>query len=78
MNRLQSLLDGEVLLANNGGEDSEERKNLHHEIRELRGNVPPLCWKHDDCSTWTMSSCPWRIDCIKEKSREYRSIWDKR
>ena len=63
MSKLQKLLDSEARLSNAGKSNSPERRDLHIEIKKLRGTVPPPCHGQDDCSTLILSTCPWRIDC---------------
>jgi hypothetical protein len=60
---LQNLLDEEAWLSNKGLGDSEERMQLHTMIRLKRGSESPWCFGQDDCSTNTLSQCPWRMDC---------------
>jgi hypothetical protein len=67
MTKLQDLLDEEARLANNGHDDSEERKQIHTIIRLKRSEFPqPHCFGEDDCSTLMLSRCPWRMDCGAE------------
>ena len=60
---IQSLLDEEARLSNEGLGYSPERKVIHVKLVDLRGEEPPHCWGDDDCSTMIMVRCPWRIDC---------------
>jgi len=60
---LQDLLNKEAQLSNTGLGDSEERMKIHTMIRLKRGSESPWCFGQDDCSTHTLSQCPWRIDC---------------
>ena len=53
---VQELLDKEAILCN-------ERIAVHNKIKQMRGEEPPVCWGHDDCSTNILMRCPWRIDC---------------
>jgi hypothetical protein len=66
MTEIQKLLDLEANLSNTGKKDSEEYRQAHIKIKELRGIEAPVCWGDDDCSTLILSQCPWRIDCYKE------------
>ena len=64
MSELQKLLDEEAALSNTGRSDSEERKKIHTIIRLMRDETQrPDCFGDDDCSTYMLSICPWRIDC---------------
>ena len=63
MKSIQDLLNEEARLSNIGQGKSEERKRLHVEIVLRRGDNIPPCWGEDDCSTYMLSICPWRIDC---------------
>ena len=63
MSRIQDLLDLEARLSNKGEGGSPEYRAAHAEIKKLRGEIPPHCWGHDDCSTMVLIRCPWRIDC---------------
>lgn len=64
MSELQKLLDREAELSNTGQGDSEERKKIHTLIRLMRNETQrPDCFGDDDCSTYMLSICPWRIDC---------------
>lgn len=64
MNKLQDLLDAEAKLSNTGLGHSEERQQIHTVIRLTRNErYRPGCFGEDDCSTTTLSTCPWRIDC---------------
>lgn len=63
MTYIQELLNLEANLSNDGKKDSDEYRNAHIKIKELRGGEPPVCWGEDDCSTLILSQCPWRIDC---------------
>lgn len=56
MDNLQELLDMHANLSNSLSE-------VKKQIVEMRGNDPPCCWGHDDCSTQMLMHCPWRIDC---------------
>jgi hypothetical protein len=61
---LQTLLNQEALLCNTGLGDSKERAALHTLIRLSRDEQNrPSCFGEDDCSTHTLSMCPWRMDC---------------
>jgi hypothetical protein len=68
MTEIQALLNQEAKLSNEGKGDSEERQQILTMIRLMRiasdgsGEVP-WCFGQDDCSTRTMTRCPWRIDC---------------
>lgn len=59
---LQDLLNEEATLCNTGHRDSEERKAIHTMIRLQRTDRPP-CFGEDDCSTFMLSRCAWRMDC---------------
>lgn len=63
MTHLQNLLDQEANLSNEGKSDSMERQQILTAIRLMRGESPPICFGHDDCSTSILSQCPWRFDC---------------
>ena len=63
MTKIQTLLDLEATLSNTGKKDSDEYRQAHIQIKELRGNEAPVCWGEDDCSTMILMRCPWRIDC---------------
>jgi hypothetical protein len=63
MSELQDLLNEEARLSNDGKGDGKERMQLHTVIRLKRGSESPWCFGQDDCSTHTLSQCPWRIDC---------------
>lgn len=64
MSTIQDLLNQEAFYANNGMADSEERKKIHTMIRLKRDDQwRPTCFGQDDCSTVTLSQCPWRMDC---------------
>lgn len=63
MTELQELLNKEAELSNRGKGDSEERKQIHTLIRLKRLNPAPHCFGYDDCSTMSLSVCPWRMDC---------------
>ena len=64
MSHIQELLDQEATLANTGKADSEERKQLHTAIRLARDEtLRPHCFGYDDCSTYYLARCPWRMDC---------------
>ena len=64
MNHLQSLLNQEAQLSNDGKADSEERQQILTAIRLARDeSLRPPCFGEDDCSTEILSMCPWRIDC---------------
>jgi hypothetical protein len=56
MSTIQELLDKEANLSN-------RRYHIIKQIKAARGDEPPICWGMDDCSTETMSRCPWRVDC---------------
>ncbi len=56
MKTLQELLDESARLGN-------AKWAVEKEIKKRRGDTPPACWKHDDCSTMMLVRCPWRIDC---------------
>lgn len=62
MKLMQELLDEEAELANKG-DRGDKYKNIHIQIKEMRGDRPPVCWGDDDCSTFILMHCPWRIDC---------------
>lgn len=62
MSHIQELLDKEAELSNRG-QNNEFRWMIHAEIKQLRGNEPPVCHGDDDCSTNMLMRCPWRIDC---------------
>ena len=55
---IQELLDLEANLGNT-------RLDVHKLIKEERAKLspPPPCWGQDDCSTYMLMRCPWRIDC---------------
>lgn len=57
---IQNLLNAEASLGN-------QRYEIHQKIIAMRGDKPPVCWGHDDCSTLILSMCPWRIDCGDNK-----------
>lgn len=59
MSLIQELLDTEAKLSN-------ERYAVVKQIKAMRGNDPPVCWGHDDCSTLILMHCPWRVDCEAE------------
>jgi hypothetical protein len=64
MTDLQALLNREAELANTGQAMSEERQQIHTVIRLTRNErYRPSCFGEDDCSTTTLSTCPWRMDC---------------
>ena len=64
MTHLQSLLNREAILSNEGKCDSEERQQLLTAIRFIRDDSQiPVCFGEDDCSTQMLSICPWRFDC---------------
>lgn len=54
--KIQELLDKEAKLSN-------ERYEVIKQIKQLRGDTPPVCFGEDDCSTSILSRCPWRMDC---------------
>lgn len=54
--KIQELLDKEAKLSN-------ERYEVINQIKQLRGDTPPVCFGEDDCSTSILSRCPWRMDC---------------
>lgn len=56
MKSLQELLDESARLSN-------ELYKVNQEIKERRGDNPPVCWGEDDCSALILSTCPWRVDC---------------
>jgi len=56
MSELQALLDKEANLSN-------RRQLIIKQIKAARGDIIPRCWGMDDCSTNTLSQCPWRVDC---------------
>ena len=56
MRTLQELLDESARLSN-------AKYLVDEEIKKRRGESSPPCWKHDDCSTLMLMTCPWRIDC---------------
>lgn len=56
MKSLQELLDESARLTN-------ELYKVNQEIKERRGDNPPVCWGQDDCSSMVLVTCPWRIDC---------------
>lgn len=62
MTHIQELLDKEAELSNRG-QNNDFRWMIHAEIKQLRGNEPPVCHGDDDCSTNMLMRCPWRIDC---------------
>ena len=67
MTELQDLPNQEALLANTGYGDSDQRRHLHTIIRLVRDETNrPGCFGDDDCSTITLSQCPWRMDCGAE------------
>ncbi len=55
---LQMLLDRAVYHSN-------KAFAIEQEIRKQRGDKAPVCFGQDDCSTETLSHCPWRMDCGK-------------
>ena len=64
MTDLQSLLDQEAILSNDGKADSDERQKLLTFIRLKRDErYRPPCFGEDDCSTNMLIRCPWRFDC---------------
>jgi hypothetical protein len=63
MSTIQDLLDQEAQLSNAGKGNSEERQKILTMIRLTREAPPPVCFGHDDCSSWALIHCPWRIDC---------------
>ena len=67
MSQIQTLLDKEAELSN-------RRYYILQQIKSLRGDEPPHCWGMDDCSTLTLSQCPWRIDCSSYQAE----IWQQR
>jgi hypothetical protein len=54
---IQELLDKEAELGN-------QHSFVLKQIKKLRGETPPVCWKHKDCTIEALTTCPWRIDCI--------------
>ena len=71
MINIQDLLDQEAILANAGQADSEERKKIHTLIRLARNEESrPHCFGDDDCSTRSLSMCPWRMDCGENQNYE--------
>ncbi len=67
MTDIQKLLDEEADLANSGQADSPERAKIHTVIRLMRDETQrPHCFGEDDCSSVTLSRCPWRMDCGAE------------
>ncbi len=53
----QQLLGDQAALSN-------QLYDVKQEIRRRLENQPkPPCFGDDDCSTETLSRCPWRIDC---------------
>jgi hypothetical protein len=65
MLEVQELLNKEANLAN-------RRYLLHKQIKVMRGEIPPHCWGHDDCSTNILLQCPWRIDCDSHEAQQYQ------
>ena len=65
MTELQKLLDKEATLSN-------RRYHILQQIKSMRGTEPPHCWGLDDCSTLTLSQCPWRIDCGEHESQVWQ------
>jgi hypothetical protein len=63
MTHLQELLNREAQLSNEGQHNSDFRKIILAEIKQLRGTEAPSCFGDDDCSTHVLSQCPWRMDC---------------
>jgi hypothetical protein len=64
MTHLQSLLNREATLSNDGKGDCEERQQILTAIRLIRDDSQiPVCFGEDDCSTRMLSICPWRFDC---------------
>lgn len=64
MNHLQSLLNQEAQLSNDGKADSEERQQILTAIRLARDeSLRPPCFGEDDCRVAMLVRCPWRIDC---------------
>ena len=64
MMNIQELLDKEAELANNGKGESTERAEVHALIKTVRDEaMRPICFGQDDCSTYFLMRCPWRIDC---------------
>jgi len=61
---IQELLDKEAELANTGKGESIERAEIHALIKTVRvETMRPICFGQDDCSTYFLMRCPWRIDC---------------
>jgi hypothetical protein len=42
-----------------------ELYTIKHQIEKLRGTRPPSCFGNDDCSSQSLSTCPWSMDCGK-------------
>ena len=69
---IQVLLDAEAEISNviytykitgpSADRLTDTRKLLHRQIECLRGPAPS-CYGQDDCSTSTLSTCPWRMTC---------------
>jgi hypothetical protein len=59
MTDIQRLLDEEANLKNSG----KDAVHVEKLIRELRNPESPCCFGEDDCSSWMLSHCPWRMDC---------------
>ena len=62
MTEIQTLLNKEAELSN-------RRYYILQQIKAMRGDIPPHCWGLDDCSTQTLSQCPWRTDCGAHESQ---------
>jgi len=66
MSTIQVLLDAEAAISNAKCKNVpiiDARLKILEEIKILRGNKPPHCHGLDDCSSYCLSVCPWRIDC---------------
>jgi len=66
MSTIQVLLDAEAAISNAKCKDAQiidARLKILAEIKILRGTETPPCHGDDDCSSYCLSVCPWRIDC---------------